>query len=155
MTFCEYVAKYMRPQHLKTLGNETFYHFGDNDRERWDPLFSLYQLPPYQLPNKEPVLSFGLAGPGTGVPFHIHGPTFAETIFGRKRWFLYPPEAEPQFHPDVTTLHWVSHTYPNLKEEDKPFECTLSPGEVIYFPDRWWHATLNLDSAVFMSTFYS
>ena len=21
---------------------------------------------------------------GTGVPFHIHGPTFAETIFGRK-----------------------------------------------------------------------
>ena len=23
-------------------------------------------------------------GPGTGVPFHIHGPTFAETIFGRK-----------------------------------------------------------------------
>ena len=27
--------------------------------------------------------------------------------------------------------------------------------QVIYFPDRWWHATLNLDSAVFMSTFYS
>ena len=23
-------------------------------------------------------------GPGTGVPFHIHGPTFAETIYGRK-----------------------------------------------------------------------
>ena len=44
------------------LCTETFYHFGDNDRERWDPLFSLYQLPPYQLPDKEPVLSFGLAG---------------------------------------------------------------------------------------------
>ena len=43
---------------------ETFYHFGDNDRERWDPLFSLYQLPPYQLPDMEPVLSFGLAGNG-------------------------------------------------------------------------------------------
>lgn len=41
---------------------ETFYHFGDNDRERWDSLFSLYQLPPYQLPGQEPVLSFGLAG---------------------------------------------------------------------------------------------
>ena len=23
-------------------------------------------------------------GPGTGVPFHVHGPTFAETIYGRK-----------------------------------------------------------------------
>ncbi len=41
---------------------ETLYHFGDNDRERWDPLFSLYQLPPLTLPNKDPVLSFGLAG---------------------------------------------------------------------------------------------
>ena len=97
MTFCEYVAKYMRPQHLKTLGNgnapatlqysvaaavytyifsvpcltETFYHFGDNDRERWDPLFSLYQLPPYQLPNKEPVLSFGLAGTKRSI-IYVH-----------------------------------------------------------------------------------
>ena len=24
------------------------------------------------------------AGPGTGVPFHFHGPGFAEVIFGRK-----------------------------------------------------------------------
>lgn len=29
-------------------------------------------------------LSFGIAGALTGVPFHIHGPTFAETIYGRK-----------------------------------------------------------------------
>ena len=25
-----------------------------------------------------------ITGPGTGVPFHTHGPTFAETIYGRK-----------------------------------------------------------------------
>ncbi|KAK7798282.1 hypothetical protein U0070_005354 [Myodes glareolus] len=24
---------------------------------------------------------------------------------------------------------------------------------VLYFPDRWWHATLNLDTSVFISTF--
>ena len=23
-------------------------------------------------------------GPGSGVPFHTHGPTFAETVYGRK-----------------------------------------------------------------------
>jgi len=45
---------------------ETFYHFGDNDRARWDSLFSLYQLPPLPLPGKEPVLSFGLAGEWEG-----------------------------------------------------------------------------------------
>ncbi len=161
---------------------DTLYHFGDNDRDAWDRLFSRYNLPPYHIPGLEAVLSFGLAGqymsimysrrvyfachqlnrmkinqtihgtitlyvvaypvfltveyvnkmhqnipmhytgsihvtgrdcsvieactkmkinalfffslslhsslspsgPGTGVPFHIHGPTFAETIFGRK-----------------------------------------------------------------------
>ena len=41
---------------------ETLYHFGDNDREGWAELFSLYQLPPYELPGLQPVLSFGLAG---------------------------------------------------------------------------------------------
>ena len=26
--------------------------------------------------------------------------------------------------------------------------------QIIFFPDHWWHATLNLDAAVFMSTFF-
>lgn len=59
------------------MHTETFYHFGDNDRERWDSLFSLYHLPPFQLPDKEPVLSFGLAGTVRAmnmnmVPSHNH-----------------------------------------------------------------------------------
>ena len=130
LTLCEYVEKYMRPQTLSALGNETLYHFGDNDRERWVELFMLYQLPPFPLPGMEPVLSFGLAGPGSGVPFHIHGPTFAETIFGRKRWFLYPPEDSPDFHPDESTVHWVIHTLPSLPAHRTPLQCTLTPGEV-------------------------
>jgi hypothetical protein len=35
-----------------------------------------------------------------------------------------------------------------------PLECTLEPGEAIYFPTGWWHATLNLDPYnVFASVF--
>ena len=30
-----------------------------------------------------------------------------------------------------------------------------TPCQVLYFPDRWWHATLNLDTSVFISTFLS
>ena len=131
MTLCDYVRDHIRPQPPDALGNETLYHFGDNNRETWAPLFSLYQLPPYQLPGLEPVLSFGLAGPGSGVPFHIHGPAFAETIYGRKRWFLYSPEDTPQFDPDESTLHWVTHTLPSLSDDQSPLQCTLSPGEVI------------------------
>ena len=121
-------------------------------------------------------LSFGVAGPGTGVPFHFHGPGFAETLFGRKRWFLTQPEFKPEFHPNKTTLQWFLEDYERVREETDIMECTLRPGEVrtyerllcqfnqftvsislqmIYFPDRWWHATLNIDTSVFMSTFLS
>ncbi|NWI87486.1 JMJD8 protein, partial [Pitta sordida] len=48
---------------------------------------------------------------------------------------------------------WLQHTYPTLPPAQRPLECTLRPGEVLYFPDRWWHATLNLDTSVFISTF--
>nr|XP_060642261.1 jmjC domain-containing protein 8 isoform X3 [Anolis sagrei ordinatus] len=93
------------------------------------------------------------SGSGSGVPFHWHGPGFSEVIFGRKRWFLYPPEKMPKFHPNRTTLSWLLDTYPFLPSWERPMECTIHPGEVLYFPDRWWHATLNLDTSVFISTF--
>lgn len=36
----------------------------------------------------------------------------------------------------------------------KPYECTLHPGDAIYFPNQWWHATINLDRyTAFISTF--
>ncbi|KAM6054972.1 jmjC domain-containing protein 8 isoform 3-T3 [Chlamydotis macqueenii] len=93
------------------------------------------------------------SGSGSGVPFHWHGPGYSEVIFGRKRWFLYPPDKTPHFHPNETTLAWLHRTYPSLPPAERPLECTLRPGEVLYFPDRWWHATLNLDTSVFISTF--
>ncbi|XP_058893294.1 jmjC domain-containing protein 8 isoform X5 [Kogia breviceps] len=94
-------------------------------------------------------------GAGSGVPFHWHGPGFSEVIYGRKRWFLYPPAKTPEFHPNKTTLAWLRDTYPALALSARPLECTIHAGEVLYFPDRWWHATLNLDTSVFISTFLS
>lgn len=70
-----------------------------------------------------------------------------------KRWFLYLPDEKPDFDPDASTLQWYYNVYPTLKEEDKPIECTLKPGEILYIPDWWWHATLNLGETVFISTF--
>lgn len=132
---------------------DTLYFFGDNNFTEWGPLFQHYVPPPFRIPGTSPAYSFGIAGSGSGVPFHWHGPGFSEVIFGRKRWFLYPPDKTPHFHPNETTLAWLQHTYPTLPPAQRPLECTLRPGEVLYFPDRWWHATLNLDTSVFISTF--
>ncbi|NXH87931.1 JMJD8 protein, partial [Edolisoma coerulescens] len=151
--FREYVEHLLKPQDPARLGSDTLYFFGDNNFTEWGPLFQHYVPPPFRIPGTNPAYSFGIAGSGSGVPFHWHGPGFSEVIFGRKRWFLYPPDKTPHFHPNETTLAWLQHTYPTLPPAQRPLECTLRPGEVLYFPDRWWHATLNLDTSVFISTF--
>uniref|UniRef100_A0A7M4DVC3 Jumonji domain containing 8 n=1 Tax=Crocodylus porosus TaxID=8502 RepID=A0A7M4DVC3_CROPO len=153
MPFQEYVEHLLEPQDLALLGSDTLYFFGDNNFTEWGSLFQNYVPPPFRLPGTTSAYSFGIAGSGSGVPFHWHGPGFSEVIFGRKRWFLYPPEHTPEFHPNRTTLSWLLDTYPRLPPEARPLECTIRPGEVLYFPARWWHATLNLDTSVFISTF--
>jgi len=48
-----------------------------------------------------------------------------------QRWFLYPPEKQPSFNPNKTTLHWLMQEYKDLHPSDMPHECTLDQGEVI------------------------
>ncbi len=130
VSFRHYCERMMAPQRVDTLANETFYFFGDNDVVEWEALFEAYERPPYALPLHTAALSFGLAGPGTGVPFHFHGPGFAETLFGRKRWFLTQPDFKPEFHPNKTTLQWFVEDYKRVQKDTEIFECTLRPGEV-------------------------
>ena len=47
-----------------------------------------------------------------------------------QRWFLYPPEKTPLFHPNRTTLQWLYEDYDNLHPDDRPIECTINQGEV-------------------------
>ncbi|XP_074925529.1 jmjC domain-containing protein 8 isoform X2 [Chelonoidis abingdonii] len=109
---------------------DTLYFFGDNNFTEWGSLFQKYMPPPFRIPGTSGAYSFGIAGSGSGVPFHWHGPGYSEVIFGRKRWFLYPPEKTPEFHPNKTTLAWLLDTYPFLPPEERPVECTIHPGEV-------------------------
>ncbi|KAM6424321.1 jmjC domain-containing protein 8 isoform 2-T2 [Liasis olivaceus] len=129
LPFQDYVDHLLEPQDLASLGSETLYFFGDNNFTEWGSLFQKYNPPPFQLPGTMGAYSFGIGGSGSGVPFHWHGPGFSEVIFGRKHWFLYPPEKTPQFHPNKTTLSWFLDTYPSLLPWEKPVECTIRPGE--------------------------
>ncbi|XP_039102553.1 jmjC domain-containing protein 8 isoform X2 [Hyaena hyaena] len=149
LPFREYVEHLLHPQDPTALGNDTLYFFGDNNFSEWASLFQHYSPPPFSLLGTTAAYSFGVAGAGSGVPFHWHGPGFSE------RWFLYPPAKTPEFHPNRTTLAWLRDVYPALAPSTRPLECTVRAGEVLYFPDRWWHATLNLDPSVFISTFLS
>ncbi|XP_069066650.1 jmjC domain-containing protein 8 isoform X3 [Pleurodeles waltl] len=127
--FREYVEHLLRPQDKDSLGCDTLYFFGDNNFTEWGSLFQKYSPPPFRIPGTTGAYSFGVAGSGTGVPFHWHGPGFSEVIFGRKRWFLYPPDKTPEFNPNKTTLSWLTDNYPLLPEHERPVECTIRPGE--------------------------
>ncbi|EHB17198.1 JmjC domain-containing protein 8 [Heterocephalus glaber] len=97
--------------------------------------------------------SSGIAGAGSGVPFHWHGPGFSKVIYAPKHWFPYPPEKTAELPTNKTTLTWLPDAYPALAPSERHLECTILAGEVLYFPDCWWHATLKLDISFFISTF--
>jgi Cupin-like domain len=136
------------------LSNETWYLFGETYTDEWKELLQLYEMPPCHTCVTELVaLSFGIGNRGSGVQWHVHGPGFSEALHGRKHWVLYPPGTViANYHKDQSSRQWMEFEYPLA--DKAPLECTLNPGDAIYFPDKWWHATINLDPyTAFVSTF--
>jgi hypothetical protein len=178
MTLSDYL-ELLDSYDVGTAANETFYLFGGNMGPFWDEIISSYRLPGCKYCQKAGAVTPGIGGLRSGVSFHYHGPGFSETVYGGKRWFLYPPHhfsggnLAPKFGPNVTMATWVSDVYPtlttDLRQLDinleysgdeidantlKPLECVIYPGEVLFFPDMWSHATLNVDKyTVFVSVF--
>lgn len=50
-------------------------------------------------------------------------------------------------------LFRIHSEYKEISEDKRGFECVVNPGETLYIPDWWWHATLNIGETVFISTF--
>ncbi|KAI3382727.1 hypothetical protein SNEBB_007280 [Seison nebaliae] len=141
-----------------------WYWFGDlppkvdrNVEQKWKQFLQLYDGPEKYLVSVkkfqklQPIFAFGIGAKGTGVPFHWHGPGFAETVHGRKRWFLYAPNYTPIFDGDISSYVWWEKRYG--KSQYGLLECTLNEGDLIYFPNGWWHSTLNVDNNIFFSSF--
>jgi hypothetical protein len=116
---------------------------------RIQQLWSENLLPAYFKSSEySPVFAAGQEG--TGIPFHQHYGAFIEVLFGRKRWALYPPSASPKFSPSQSHSGWISHVLPTLSNEDRESlqECVQHPNEVMYVPQDWYHAVLNLGETV-------
>ena len=80
-------------------------------------------------------------------------------ISGRKRWVLFPPGTPVEMIKpsipgvDKEAASWFAHVYPRTQRADwpanlRPLECVQQPGETMFVPNGWWHAVLNLDTAV-------
>ena len=117
----------------------------------------------------EHILSLG--GPGAGLTFHNHGALYSKyssslsldarssvlkaaaatdiIAFGAKRWFLHPPkwQAGPTWRSlastRISSQDYLLNVHAHLPEEEAPLECMQRPGEVVYVPKGWQHATVN------------
>eukprot|EP00472_Partenskyella_glossopodia_P002916 CAMPEP_0197523392 /NCGR_PEP_ID=MMETSP1318-20131121/8332_1 /TAXON_ID=552666 /ORGANISM="Partenskyella glossopodia, Strain RCC365" /LENGTH=265 /DNA_ID=CAMNT_0043076069 /DNA_START=128 /DNA_END=925 /DNA_ORIENTATION=+ len=152
MRFDDYIDSVVsKPHTVHKSANESLYMFGDNYQPWLEELLLGYDRVPF---GENQALSFGIGAHLSGVPFHMHGPGFSEVLSGSKRWFLYPRGMVPEFDPEKTTLNWFYERYEEQREKGHLYECVISPGEVLYFPYGWYHATLNIGAeTVFISTF--
>ena len=144
--------------------------FGDKDGSK--PLLDDYAVPAYF---KEDL--FGIAGEKRRPPYRwvvigpprsgssVHVDPLATSawnalISGRKRWCLFPPTrglTKAKLKPkgvglDGESVTWFQKMYPRARSHawsgPRPMDCVQHPGEIMYVPDGWWHAVLNLDHTV-------
>jgi hypothetical protein len=183
-------GKYLKPIQLHQRADKVWYWFGDNDHDAFGDFFPSFKRTSligkkYVPENASVAYSYGVGGPLSGVPYHIHGPGWSESIYGRKKWFLSPPMFEPVFNGNETAARAAMRFKANGNKakfkmktmnmngknenkkmknkngfdvdkygnEKKVLACVVHPNQAVYFPDRWWHATLNLDESVFISSF--
>ena len=149
----DHVTHYMSKQSITSTGKGTWYFFGDNNALEWAPLFSEYVTPSAFIDtalNPYMSFSFGIGASGTGVPFHTHGPVWAEVFYGYKRWWLRSPTTEAdrkriakqrssvlgyeiapdegvdnamfRQDPDGTSLKWMRDVLPKLLSEQMAAE---------------------------------
>ncbi len=88
---------------------------------------------------------FYLGCKASGLSFHQHSAAWNALIFGYKRWFLLPP-LDIHFHGQKPLAEWM-HTSADT-ESPGAVEFLQRPGEVVFVPQFWYHATYNLTDCV-------
>jgi len=142
-----------RDELRELLGTEVFSTWADleNGGKNYPRLADLpefskwFEVVEKGLVDDEPVISAG--GSKSGLSFnHNHGGAFLVLHHGKRQWFLSPPRRSPgPLLQWSRPWNWFTKLYDTLADKEKPqFKCTQLPGEVMYVPEFWWHATINI-----------
>lgn len=99
---------------------------------------------------QERQVQLAIGGKRTGAPPHYHKAAVNTLFYGRKKWFFMPPTST--VYTSQSAQEWLSsrHEHRAKREEDGKtiLECVQQPGDLIFVPDFWGHATLNLEPSV-------
>lgn len=80
----------------------------------------------------------------SGAPVHFHRSAWNVLLYGQKRWFLLPPERA--FYSTQHVWEWWKDAY--SKETTGALECVQYPGDLVFVPDMWGHAVINLRESI-------
>ena len=78
-------------------------------------------------------------------------------IYGKKHWYLYPPEYDIIFNPPITKSPYFHSLFNPEKADYKEFphtkyittwECELEAGDILYNPPSWWHHVTNTSDSI-------
>lgn len=109
------------------------------------PLRELWEALPDWMRCPMVVMSTGPGG--SGVAFHKHSSAWLLVLEGTKHWWLYPPGGPPTeaaYHAlALCPSAEIAQAVARLPVEDRPLEVTQRPGEALFVPAFWWHATFN------------
>jgi JmjC domain, hydroxylase len=84
---------------------------------------------------------------GSGAPPHYHKAAVNTLFYGHKKWFLFPPK--DAIYSSSSSASWVNRGLAESRLAGRTiYECEQRPGEVLFIPDFWGHATLNLEPSV-------
>ena len=112
-------------------------------------------------PDPPDLMRLGVGGSGSGAPFHDHDVAALNIAFaGRKRWLVTRP-CRPDcripsmggaalYHPEVLLrqARLPAAALRVLGAGGDTWDCTQHPGEVVFIPAMFLHATVNLDESV-------
>uniref|UniRef100_A0A7S0GS00 JmjC domain-containing protein n=2 Tax=Amorphochlora amoebiformis TaxID=1561963 RepID=A0A7S0GS00_9EUKA len=115
--------------------------YPDLPKEHFTPyLFPLKHFT-YSLDRRNRKALFFVGAAESGTSFHKHTNAYNSVLFGVKKWFLLPPISSPKYLAKGSMSQWRK----NMKAYDfyKPLTCTQYPGETLFIPSDWEHATYN------------
>lgn len=96
----------------------------------------------------------------SGWPVHAHNGSWTLLLVGTKTWYFLAPGTsaanltgvtDPLSTDVISIAEWRATVLPKLKADRLVYQVTQFPGDVVFIPHDWWHATWNHDDTISIS----
>jgi cyclopropane fatty-acyl-phospholipid synthase-like methyltransferase/SAM-dependent methyltransferase len=116
--------------------------FFTNNKENeafMNDLSSAYQVPD-ALQHITGFQVFSMVPKGRSHSFHKHGESWLGQVEGRRAWWFLPPSAAKPVR--INACNYLNGT---AEPPAGTLTCIQEPGDIVWFPTDWYHATCALD----------